>query len=77
MSTPFNDQWNLVRTEHGRAAACTPAGDTPAEHTPAEHSEKPDAFGFPKALPARRHERPRAVREGGLCKRPKWIDRDT
>jgi len=67
MSTPFNDQWNLVRTEHGRAAACTPAG----------HTEKPDAFGFPKALPARRHERARAVREGGLCKRPKWIDRDT
>ncbi|HKD55524.1 MAG TPA: hypothetical protein VKB72_15020 [Steroidobacteraceae bacterium] len=67
MSTRFNDQWILVRGEDGRAAACTPA----------EHGEKPDALALPEALPARRHERARAVREGGLCKRPKWIDRDT
>jgi len=67
MSTPFNDQWILLRPEDGRAAACMPG----------EHSEKPHALAPPEVLPARRHERPRAVPEGALCKRPKWIDRDT
>lgn len=70
MSTPFKNQWILGRAEQGRGTTCAPAR--------VRRGEEPGALVPCEALPQRRHEHPRPPRaRDGLCKRPKWIDRDT
>ena len=69
MSTPFNDQWILHRTDPGRGTAYAPAGE----------SAQPDGRVAREGLRTHgRRERSRTARTTtGLYKRPKWIDRDT
>jgi hypothetical protein len=68
MSTPYNDQWVLPRGEEGRGTGCARA----------EQDEGADAAVNADARSARQRHRTRAARmAGGLCKRPRWIDRDT